>query len=156
MSSSKKLTCKGTSQQVVICLRTPSPPRIMFGVVYQFCRFWFCSDIECKTPAEYGLQQNPIPPPHFFKCRHFALTSMSLIFLRFIYVYDFLISLKIVNRGWKYIHKLSCEKRYIKLHIHDEQILDICKREKYSFVLILLLNCLHESFENTTPTPFLL
>jgi hypothetical protein len=29
----KKLTCKGTLRQVFICLRPPSPPRFLFGVV---------------------------------------------------------------------------------------------------------------------------
>jgi hypothetical protein len=40
-------------------------------------------------------------------------------------------------------------KKYI---FYDEQILDICKMEKYNFVLILML----KYFENTTPAPFLL
>ncbi len=43
----------------------PSPPRFLFRVVYQFCRLWILSGTECKTPAEYGLQQNSIPPPPF-------------------------------------------------------------------------------------------
>jgi hypothetical protein len=30
--------------------------------VKQFCRFWIWSERECKTPAEYGLQLNSIPP----------------------------------------------------------------------------------------------
>ncbi len=41
----------------------PSPPRTLFGVVKQFHKFWMWSDTECKTLAEYALQQNPIYPP---------------------------------------------------------------------------------------------
>ncbi len=58
-----KLICKGTLWHVFIGLRAPSPPRFMFGAVLQFCRFWMWSDTECTIPVEYGIQQNPIPPP---------------------------------------------------------------------------------------------
>ncbi len=43
----------------------PSPTRFLFGMVYQFCRFWIWVDTECTTLAEYGLQQNPKPPLPF-------------------------------------------------------------------------------------------
>ncbi len=43
-------------------LKTPIPKcrlywSFLFGVVRQFCRFRIWSETECKTPAEYGLQQ---------------------------------------------------------------------------------------------------
>jgi hypothetical protein len=36
---------------------------ILFGVVKQFCWFQIWSEIECKTPAEYGPQYISTPPP---------------------------------------------------------------------------------------------
>ncbi len=64
MSSSKKVTWKGTSRQVLIFLRPP--PLLGF---WQFCSFWIWSDTECKTHAEYGLQHDstyphPLPVTH--------------------------------------------------------------------------------------------
>jgi hypothetical protein len=37
-------------RQVFICLRPP--PRFLFGVVKQFCRFEIYSNIQCITPVD--------------------------------------------------------------------------------------------------------
>ncbi len=41
----------------------PSPIEFLRGVVKQCCELRIWPSTQCKTPAEYGLQQNPIPPP---------------------------------------------------------------------------------------------
>ncbi len=33
------------------------------GVMKQFGRFWIWSETECKIPAKFGLQHNPLPLP---------------------------------------------------------------------------------------------
>jgi hypothetical protein len=40
----------------------PSPPRFLFGVVKQFCRFGIWSNIQCKTPVYCMLSIQPDPP----------------------------------------------------------------------------------------------
>ncbi len=61
MSSSEKLTCKGTLGQVFICLRAPPLQGFCFGRTSNFVVSESGQIQECKLPAEYGLQLKPIP-----------------------------------------------------------------------------------------------
>jgi hypothetical protein len=40
----------------------PSPPRFLFGVVPQFCRFGIWSNTQCITLNMLSTQPNPLPP----------------------------------------------------------------------------------------------
>ncbi len=56
------------------CLSVWGPllSKVLFGAVWQFCRFWICSDTEFCTPGEYGIQQDSAPshPQPHAPCLH--------------------------------------------------------------------------------------
>jgi hypothetical protein len=56
------MTCKGEFAACVYPSEAPSPPRFLFGVVKQFCRFGIWSNTQCLTPV-YALHTTRSPPP---------------------------------------------------------------------------------------------
>ncbi len=108
----KKLTCKGTLRQVFFrvyrleinhvgifypALWTVAPLPLLFGSTLPLpCvnkYTVYCIRIQCERGGEYGVlgfrqiktcRKVPLQL-NFFRLRHFALPSMSLIFLRFIH-----------------------------------------------------------------------
>jgi hypothetical protein len=47
----------------VYAYEAPSPPRFLFLVVKQFCRFEIWSNTQCISPV-YALHITQSPPPH--------------------------------------------------------------------------------------------
>ncbi len=72
-----KLTCTEIWRQLFICLKAPSPPRFLFGVVKQFCRFGIWSNAQCITPVDALHTTWSLPPPP----RRYTVYKYILLYL---------------------------------------------------------------------------